>query len=105
MAKSAPNQMSFFNTQVDLFDAGSTSLGIATPVESTPRPYELEYRRRRLGEIVGELSGADIMPWKPSLVALWTNAFPNLVKILPEEEAKDWKAKFAAELKRLSKPA
>jgi hypothetical protein len=101
MAKPSHNQMSFFDSQVDLFDADSKNNGVTAPVDNTPKPYELEYRRRRLGEIVGELSNAETMPWKPSLLELWTNALPNLVKILPDEEAQDWLRKFNAELARL----
>ena len=101
MVKFAPNQMSLFDTQVDLFDAGSETHGASAPVNSAPDAYALEYRRRRLGEIVGELEVADTMPWKPSLVTIWTRTFPELVKMLPDDEAAEWLAKFKAEMARL----
>ncbi len=102
MARHAPNQMSFFDAQVDLFDAGSQNRTASSPVDNTPDAGSVEYRRRRLGEIVGELEVADTMPWKPSLVTVWTRSFPELVKMLPDEEAAEWQAKFNAEIKRLT---
>lgn len=66
-------------TQLDLFGSGRLT-------SSVPRKPDVERIRRILTAAIGELQGADEMPWTPAQQRSWHHVFQNMTKWLPAEE-------------------
>jgi len=57
--------------------------------------------RRRLHKILTEARTAQTLPWRPARVSLYRTIFPQMTLWLPEEEGKQLRLEFEAELARL----
>jgi len=78
-------------TQGDLFEAD------AMPVYH-PDPIKV---RSRLDKILVEARTAETLPWQPSQLSLYQTIFARIVNFLPDEDARQLKIEFEAELQRL----
>ena len=69
----------------------------------TPKP---EHVRNHLRSILNELAGSDAWPWDEVIVDLHTErTVPYLLSLMEAGEAAEWRAKFEAEVTRLSRSA
>jgi hypothetical protein len=88
-------------TQEDLFGADSQPElfddGAAPP---TYKP-DLDKVRARLHKILAEARAAERLPWDADKVSVYQTIFPHMTGWLPEEEAKQLRFEFEAELERL----
>lgn len=87
------HQANLFETegQPDLFGAE------ATP---TYRP-DPDKVRSRLHKILAEARAAHAFPWEPTRVSLYRTIFPQMTTWLPDDEARQLRFEFEAELERL----
>lgn len=89
MAK-APGTFSDGDPQGDLF-------GPAEPAWK-PDPDKV---RRRLDDILAEARAAEKMPWDWSDQSLYRTIFPQMARLLPDEEAEQYCFQFEQEWERL----
>jgi hypothetical protein len=57
--------------------------------------------RARLHKILAEARAAKTLPWAPTRVSLYRTIFPQMALMLPEEESRQLRFDFEAELARL----
>jgi hypothetical protein len=57
--------------------------------------------RAELNGILAEARAAKVLPWPPSRAALYRTIFPQMTFWLPEDEARQLRFEFEAELARL----
>lgn len=86
--------------QPDLFttDAQTDLFGAAPMPSYRPDPDKV---RARLHKILGEARAARVVPWEPTRLSLYRTIFPQMTLWLPEDEAKQLRFDFAAEIARL----
>lgn len=87
----------FPSPQGDLFG------GVSEEAAYIPKP---EHITNRLAEMLGALRGAQAWPWDEVRIALnREHVWPHLLRLLPETEAAEWKARLEAEATRLDETA
>ncbi len=91
MAKQSQPDL-FGDPQGDLFGE------VARQPVWTPDPEKV---RRRLERILAEASAAETMPWDWSKQSLYRTIFPQMAKLLSEEESTQYCMRFEHELERL----
>jgi hypothetical protein len=86
--------------QPDLFatDAQSDLFGAEPAPSYRPDPAKV---RARLHKILGEARAAQVVPWKPTRLSLYRTIFPQMTLWLPEDEGKQLRFDFEAEIARL----
>ncbi len=57
--------------------------------------------RRRLDGILAEARAAETMPWDRPQQSLYRKIFPDMARLLPEEEAAQYVLQFEREWERL----
>lgn len=73
---------------------------VAQPqADYAPRP---EYIRAKLLRLLDKARAADVSPWNEMRTRYWKTVFPQMADWLPEEEARQLRLDFAAELDRLT---
>ena len=78
-------------TQLDMFGA--------PPAQSyDPDPEDV---RAELHGLLAQVRGANVLPWPPSRAALYRTIFPQMANWLPEDEARQLRFEFEAEMARL----
>ena len=81
-------------SQPDLF-------GGVTPAAPVYQPKP-EHVRNRLIDMLEQMRAADHWPWEGTQLDLFRNTvWPYLFRLLPEDEADQWRADIAAEAERL----
>ena len=78
--------------QADLFGEA------ATPVDYRPKP---EHIRMKMTALLSKARAAKTMPWDETQARYWQTVFPQMANWLPDEEARQLRLDFAAELERL----
>jgi hypothetical protein len=73
----------------------------AAPAEPAYRP-NLDKVRARLEKLLAEARAARATPWEPSQLSLYRLIFPQMTLWLPEDEARQYRLAFDAELERLA---
>ena len=86
-------QADFFDTtsQGELFEALQTRA-------YRPNPDKV---RARLEKLLAEARAAETMPWEPSQLSLYRLIFPQMAFWLPEDEGRQYRLAFDAEMQRL----
>ena len=90
-------------TGPDLFgntDSPGDLFGTAEPLERVWKP-DPDKVRRRLERILAEARAAQTMPWERSQQNLYRIIFPQMAKLLPEDEAAQYRFQFEQEWERL----
>ena len=64
----------------------------------TPTPDEV---RLRVVSVLDKARAADAMPWNEREARMWQRVFPNMVRWLPEAEARQLTLDFEREIARL----
>lgn len=85
-------------SQLDLFSKG----GHAQPVSEEVDPAEV---RRELLAMLEQARAAAVMPWPEERARINEVIFPQMANWLPETEAAELRAAFAAEIERLKRAA
>ena len=57
--------------------------------------------RTELNDLLAQARAAKVLPWPPARAALLRTIFPQMANWLPEDEARQLRFEFEAELKRL----
>lgn len=57
--------------------------------------------RSRLDKILSEARAAEKLPWQPIQLSLYRTIFPQMTNWLPDDEARQLRFEFEAELERL----
>lgn len=65
------------------------------------RPVNLDYVRKHLNRVVRLAQAAERMPWSVVETQSWERQFPELAKLLPDEEGARLYELFEAEIRRL----
>jgi hypothetical protein len=66
---------------------------------------KLDKVRARLEKLLAEARAARTMPWEPSQLSLYRLIFPQMTLWLPEDEARQYRLAFEAEIERLAPSA
>jgi hypothetical protein len=88
-------------TQEDLFETDSQS--DLFDKDQAPPAYkpDLDKVRARLHKILAEARAAEKLPWDSDKVSVYRTIFPHMTGWLPDDEAKQLRFEFEAELERL----
>jgi tRNA nucleotidyltransferase/poly(A) polymerase len=87
-----PRQRDLFDDEADLFDDDRP-----TPVHRA----DPDKVRQELHQILAEARAAQTIPWSTHQTQLHQTIFPQMANWLPDDEAAQLRAEFAAELARL----
>lgn len=80
-------------SQLSLFDSPKPALE-----RRAPNP---DFIRKHLNRVLRLMREAEQMPWSEGEARSWERQFPELAKLLPEDEAQKYRAQFEAEWERL----
>ena len=87
--------------QASLFGEADDRLQPTRPA-SLPDPQQV---RLRLNALLAKARASQTMPWPEREARMWQTVFPNMANWLPEDEAKQLRFDFAAEIERLRSAA
>jgi hypothetical protein len=90
--------------QTDLLDGMAQGELFEAPAKPAYRP-KLDKVRARLEKLLAEARAAQTMPWEPSQLSLYRLIFPQMTLWLPEDEARQYRLAFEAEIERLAPSA
>ena len=90
------------DTQADLFGGGADNQGdlFGPAAERVWRP-DPDKVRRRLERSLAEARAAKTMPWDWSQQSLYKKIFPDMARLLPDDEAAQYVFQFELEWERL----
>lgn len=91
MARTSQPDMFAADMQADLF-------GAEPAPAYRPDPDKV---RARLHKILAEARAAQAVPWEPTRLSLYRTIFPQMTLWLPEDEGKQLRFDFEAEIARL----
>ena len=83
--------------QLDMFDE-QTELLPEAPAVAHPRPDRV---RLKLQQFLNELRASDRMPWDSRRQAYVQLVFPQMARVLPADEAEQFRLDFDREISRL----
>ena len=69
--------------------------------EVAPRSPNLEFIRKHLNAVLRLMRNAEHLPWSAAEAKNWQKQFPELTKLLPEDEAERYRSQFEQEWERL----
>ena len=87
--------------QADFFDSTTQGELFEAPQKPAYRP-NLDKVRARLEKLLAEARAAQTMPWEPSQLSLYRLIFPQMTLWLPEDEGRQYRLSFDAEMQRLA---
>lgn len=80
-------------SQLSLFDSPK-----AAPERRAPNP---DFIRKHLNRVLRMMRDAEHLPWSEAEARSWQQQFPELAQLLPEDEARHYRAQFETEWERL----
>lgn len=80
-------------SQLSLFDSPKA--------EPETRAPNREFIRKHLNRVLRVMRRAEHLPWSTAEARRWQEQFPELARLLPEEEAKQYCFQFEQEWERL----
>ena len=89
------------NSQPDLFgpdEQADLFGGDYAPPVYRPDPDRV---RARLHRILAEARAAESLPWEPATVMLYRTIFPQMTRVLPDDEGAQLRFEFDTEMERL----
>lgn len=81
-------------SQLSLFDSSKP--------KTEKRPPNTAFIRKHLDRVLRQMRNAEHLPWSAAEARRWQEQFPELAKLLPEEEAVEYGASFEREWNRLN---
>ena len=87
-------------TNASRLEPASRQIFLALPPAQNYDPHP-DTMRTELHGLLAEVQTANVLPWPQAKVKFYRTIFPQMINWLPEDEAKQLRFAFEAELERL----